>query len=280
MALILPDRDFVRVQGPDATDFLNRLVTNDVSKAHDGHLVYAALLTPQGKYLFDFFIQSIDQGFVLDLDGGRAADLIKRLSMYRLRAKVDITNESDSWRVIALDRWPVGTDQPGPRPCPDPRHIRLGARWLVPAVDAARRLDLFENWPSSAYRELLLDLGVPDHGRDLMMDKTFPMDVGFDLINGVDFKKGCYIGQELTARMKHRATVRRDLVLVQVDGAELPPPGTAILAGEREIGQLASGYGSRALAIIRMDKLADDPTAPLSADGQALHLIPNPGAKS
>ncbi len=266
-ALILDNRDFVRVDGPEAEDFLNRLVTNDVSRATQEQAAYAALLTPQGKYLFDFFIHRTGTGFLLDLDKGGAPELVKRLSIYRLRAKVELGDVSDLWRTIAIDFADPHLSIKVAVSSPDPRHQALGQRWIVPAHEAQATADQFAAWPQADYRQRMLDNLVPDHGRDLVVDKTFLMDVNFDGLNGVDFKKGCYIGQELTARMKHRATSRRGLVRVVFDRGPIPVPGTPILSGVREIGQLASGQGTCALAIMRMDKLAELDGEPLTADG-------------
>jgi folate-binding protein YgfZ len=211
---------------------------------------------------------------ILDLDLGRAPDLVKRLSLYKLRAKVTITNPSGQWATLALDDVPAH-DQTAYPIVADPRHPSLGYRWLVPAARANELAQRFAVWPQEDYRARMIDAEVPDHGRDLDVDKTFLIDANFDAIHGVDFKKGCYIGQELTARMKHRATARKRLVAVTIDGA-LPPPGTPVMAGEREIGVMASGIQNRALALLRMDKLEEIGETPLSADGRPLQLSRTP----
>jgi folate-binding protein YgfZ len=269
-ARILEARDYVCISGPDAVTFLNGLVSNDVTKVGPTAAIYAALLTPQGKYLFDFFIHDISGDLILDLDLGRAPDLVKRLSLYKLRAKVTITSPSGQWATLALDDVPPN-DQAAYPIVPDPRHPMLGYRWLVPAARAHELAQRFAPWPEEDYRLRMIEAEVPDHGRDLEIDKTFLMDANFDVIHGVDFKKGCYIGQELTARMKHRATARKRLVAVSIDGP-LPPPGTPVMAGEREIGVMASGIQNRALALLRMDRLEENGETPLSADGRPVHV--------
>jgi folate-binding protein YgfZ len=253
----LTDRNFIAVSGPDAAEFLNGLVSNEVTRAGPNSLVYAALLTPQGKYLFDFFIlRPQPDHFLLDLDAPRAGDLVKRLSIYKLRSKVTIADVSADWATLIYDRNPNLPDSAA-----DPRHSALGFRRIAPASEIVS-----DTWDYADYRNLMLDHAIPDHGRDLIVDKTFLMDANFDVIHGVDFKKGCYVGQELTARMKHRASNPRALVTVQFEGTP-PAPGTPILAGEREIGITASGFGNRTLASFRLDKLADARTADLTAAG-------------
>jgi folate-binding protein YgfZ len=258
----LIDRNFVAISGPDAAEFLNGLVSNEVTRSGPNNLVYAALLTPQGKYLFDFFILSAQPDFfLLDLDAPRGGELIKRLSIYKLRSKVTISDVSADWATIIYE-----SDPNLPDAAVDPRHADLGFRRIAAASEI-----ITTTWDYADYRNRLLDHAIPDHGRDLIVDKTFLMDANFDAIHGVDFKKGCYVGQELTARMKHRASNPRALVTVQFDKAP-PAPGTSILAGEREIGSLASGFGNRALASFRLDKLADAQSADLTAGGVTLKL--------
>src|SRR6266481_4753970 len=242
--LILEDRGIISVEGPDSVGFLNGLVTNAVAQAPPDQAVYAALLTPQGKYLFDFFIIRDGETLLIDADQKRLPDLIKRLSLYKLRAKLAITDRSAEFAVSAFD----GPVQGAYR---DPRDPHLG--WRQAIEKNAPRRD-FIAWPRADYRRLLLDRIIPDHERDLVPNETFPMDVQFDSLNGIDFKKGCYVGQELTARMKHRSGPRKALARVRLDGA-LPEAGTPILAGEKEAGILCSGLDQRALAVLRLDRL-------------------------
>jgi len=245
-ALDLKDRGIVSISGSDGTAFLNGLITNDVVKASENEGLYAALLTPQGKYLFDFFVLRRGEEILLDADRSRVPELIKRLTVYKLRAKLALADRSPEFRVAAFDG-PVELDGA----FPDPRHPALGFRAIL---NSSFALDGFEPWPREDYRRLLLDHLVPDHERDLVPNETFPMDVQFDRLNGIDFRKGCYVGQELTARMKHRANQRKALVRVRVEGT-LPPPGTPIMAEDKEAGVLASGIGDRALAVLRLDRL-------------------------
>ena len=248
-ALELEDRGIVQVAGPDGLGFLNGLITNDVAKASECEGLYAALLTPQGKYLFDFFVLRRGDEILLDVSRPRLPDFLKRLNLYKLRAKLQLSDRSSDFLAAAFDG-PPGIDGA----FPDPRHEALGYRAILPSGFA---MDRFPPWPRQDYRQLLLDHLVPDHERDLVPDQTFLMDVPFDRLNGIDFKKGCYVGQELTARMKHRANLRKALLRVRIDGS-LPAPGTPILAGDKEAGVFASGFGDRALALLRLDRL-DEP---------------------
>ena len=258
----LNNRNFVSVSGPESAEFLNGLVSNEVTRAGPNIMVYAALLTPQGKYLFDFFVwRPQPDFFLLDLDAPRSSELVKRLSIYKLRSKVTIIDVSADWSAIIYNRDPNLPDAAA-----DPRHSALGFRRIALASEIVS-----DTWDYADYRNLMLDHAIPDHGRDLTVDKTFLMDANFDVIHGVDFKKGCYVGQELTARMKHRASNPRALVTVQFDGTP-PASGTPVLADEREIGMIASGFGHRALASFRLDKLADSESAGLTAGGMTLKL--------
>lgn len=258
LSCALPERRTLTVTGPDAATFLQGLVSNDVRKAAPGAAVYAALLTPQGKYLHDFFIAADGAGgFVLDT-GPRADDLLRRLAFYRLRAKVEIAPAS--LRVFAVwgDGSAAALDGPGLR-FPDPRLPALGVRVLAaetPALpgDAA---------DASAYNAHRIALGVPGDA-DLTPEDTFLLDANFDLLHGVDFKKGCYVGQEITARMKHRGSNRKRTLPLVFDGPP-PAPGTPVTAGDKAIGSVLSGVPGRTLAVLRTDKLAEATT--LSAGG-------------
>lgn len=268
-ASILDDRAVLVLNGPEARDFLQGLVTNDLSTCTEKCALYAALLTPQGKILFDFFIVPDGESrFLIDCAAARAADLTKRLSMYKLRAKVDISAQPQlavgaAWETDGtVPQMPAGAVS-----VPDPRLPSLGLR-VIAGRDVLARA--FGGFSQGNYTEHRLNLGVPDSA-DLPPDSVFPLDAGLEELNGVSFKKGCYVGQEVTARMKHRATARRRFVLVQSAGA-LPPAGTPVESEGREIGTLASGEANRALALLRLDRLAEAQAAqaPITAAGQSL----------
>ncbi|WP_289155053.1 folate-binding protein [uncultured Salipiger sp.] len=231
-------RKVLRVSGPDTEHFLQGLVTNDVALLKDG-LVYAALLTPQGKYRADFFLVPDGEDILVDVAEGLAEGLARALTMYKLRAKVTIS-ETD----IAVAR--------GPGPAPegayaDPRDPRMGWR----AYDG--RPDESADWDA-----LRVAACVPESGIELTPD-TFILEAGFERLHGVDFRKGCYVGQEVTARMKHKVELRKGLVTVEVNGAA--PVGSEITAGEKAAGVLYTQAEGRGIAHLRFDRARDEMTA-------------------
>jgi folate-binding protein YgfZ len=244
----LPDRAVVAVEGPDRVAFLQGLVSNDVALAAPGRAVWAALLSPQGKWLADFFILADGERLLLDVEQGHAAMLAQKLTRFRLRSKVTVA-VLEGWQVHVA--WGGVPEVPaGAVAAPDPRLAEAGWRVLAPVVlDAPASV---EDW--DAHR---LALGLPEGSRDLETDKTVLLEAGFDELSGVSWTKGCYMGQELTARTKYRGLIKRRLVPVEVQGA-LPPPGTPVLRGEAEVGTLRSGRGGRALATLRLEALEGD----------------------
>jgi folate-binding protein YgfZ len=256
----LPDRGVIVVSGPDRIDFLQGLVSNDVTQAAPDRAVWSALLTPQGRYLAEFFILAAGDALLLDAPGAMLADLTKRLSRFRLRSRVQIGDASAQYRVFAS--WN------GPPPAadvkaPDPRLPEAGFRILTEAP-------LVANADNAAYLSHRLALGLPDHA-DLEPEKTLLLEAGFDELHGIAWDKGCYMGQELTARTRYRGLVKRRLVPVEVEGG-LPAPGTPILAAAREAGTMRTGLGQRGLAMLRLDAL----DAELAAGATRLRpLIPS-----
>jgi folate-binding protein YgfZ len=269
----LAERGVLAISGETARDFLQGLITNDIQKVSPSCAIYAALLTPQGKFLHDFFIVEHRDRFLLDCSAERMPDLIKRLTMYRMRSKVEITDESDKWAVGAM--LPVGeTGVPGTAKARfdgvsyiDPRHANLGERTI-------RLIDEDDTFPTDAaqqdkiradYDAVRIALGIPDTGKDLIADKSMPLESGFDELHGVDFEKGCYVGQEVTARMKHRNLVKKRLFPVAIDGDA--STGTIVKAGEVDAGELRSMIKDRGIALLRLD-LAEK--GGLMADGAAV----------
>jgi folate-binding protein YgfZ len=249
-AAILVDRSVISVAGPESRAFLQGLISNDIGDSQPGRAIYAALLTPQGKILFDFFVTEADNGFFIDCAAARQTDLLKRLTLYRLRSKVEIVPRPDL-AVAAL--WDGGSfTEAGLTSFPDPRHPELGLRLIGPRTELERALSAAIPGDYHTHR---LALGVPDSA-DLPPDSVFALDAGLEELNGVSFKKGCYVGQEVTARMKHRATARRRFVIAETAG-DLPAPETPLVAAQRELGVLATGKGGRALALVRLDRLAE-----------------------
>lgn len=235
-------RRLVTLTGADALTFLQGLVSNDVRRLDQPGIVYAALLTPQGKYLADFFVVNTGKALLLDLPEGLADTTLRRLSMYRLRADVQMAPAA-----LAVTR---GTGAPPEGALPDPRHPALGWRHYgapLPEIDV--------DWDA-----LRVEHMIPETGIELIPDETFILEAGFEALNGVDFRKGCYVGQEVTARMKHKTELRKGLTRLRIEGAA--PVGTPILMEDgREAGTLYTQSGGRALAHMRFDRM----DAPLTA---------------
>lgn len=266
----LADRGIIAVTGADARPFLQGLLSNDVTRVDAGRAVYAALLTPQGKFLFELFVSGDGDRLCLDGEAARLDDLLRRLKMYKLRARVSLDIDPGA-AVFALPdasaaaRFDLAGDAAGAAAAfasgqvfVDPRLPALGLRAVLPdAAAGARALAAagFAAAPADAYERLRLALGVPDGSRDLVVDKSILLESNFDALNGVDFNKGCYVGQELTARTKYRALIRKRLVPVTVDGP-LPPPGTPVALAGETVGEVRSGLGDRALALLRLEPLA------------------------
>ncbi len=256
--IALADRGVLRVCGPDARSYLQALVSNDMDKVVAGRAIYAALLTPQGKYLHDFFISALDDALLFDCEGGRAEDLARRLTFYRLRAEARIESLSESHGVFALigDDLPDGGAFAGGVVFHDPRIEAIGARAILPRDGAAAALEEagFTAAPSQDYDRLRLSHGLPDGSRDILIEKGFLLENGIDDLNGVDYEKGCYIGQELTARTKHRASIRKRLLRVDIDGP-LPPTGAPVMLGDKQAGEMRSGFEGIGLAMLRLEMI-------------------------
>jgi len=264
----LARRGVVAVGGDDASAFLDDLVTADVTVAAPGRAVYAALLAPQGKVLFDFIVFRDGARILFDLPRASAADFVKRLTFYRLRARVTIEDVSEAQRVAAA--W--GDAKPNlDGVAPDPRLAALGWRAIVAA--GANIPPEYAAATEADYDAHRIGLGIPEGGIDFAYGETFPHDADIDQLGGIDFAKGCYVGQEVVSRMEHRGSARRRVVIVRGTGP-LPATGAAITAGGRPIGTLASSVGEIGLAMVRVDraKEAMDQGLAVTADGAALTL--------
>ena len=247
----LDDRAIIAISGPQARDFLQGLVTNDIlSGLAPGSGLYTALLSPQGKILFDFLVTEGDGALLLDVARDSSEALLKKLKMYRLRAKIEIELRPQLGVYVNLK------DHPGNRRTlyadravsfPDPRLAALGVRSI--GAKAEMPANLAGPHP---YHEMRLELGVPEAG-DFGFEKIFALDAGLEELKGVSFTKGCYVGQELTSRMKHRATARKRILTVTANEA-LPAAGAAITRGGSEIGELTSSHGARGFALVRLDR--------------------------
>jgi tRNA-modifying protein YgfZ len=276
-AAFLPDRGVVKVAGEDARSFLNGLVTADVTLVGPGSGRFGALLTPQGKIVVDFLITEASSGhgggFLIDCPRVLAQALADKLGFYKLRAKVTVENLSDTLGVIAA--WD-GT--PAIKPdlaFSDPRSEALGLRILAPEALAPKVAELIdaELVDAQAYEAHRIASGTPRGGLDFMYGDAFPHETNMDRLHGVDFDKGCYVGQEVVSRMQHRGTARTRTVRVTLDDFA-PEPGTAILAGDKQVGTIGSTAGQNGLALVRTDRVADALQAgvPLTAGGLTLHL--------
>ena len=276
-AAFLPDRGVVKVSGEGARDFLNGLVTTDVDLIQPGLGRFGALLTPQGKIVVDFLVTEAPSGhgggFLIDCPRALAQTLADKLGFYKLRAKVGVENLSDSLGVLAI--W---DGDPGIKPdltFADPRNEKLGQRILIPAELAPKAAsligaDLVENADYEAHR---IACGAPRGGIDFMYGDAFPHETNMDRLHGVDFDKGCYVGQEVVSRMQHRGTARTRTVRLILDNSP-PEAGVAVVAGDKPVGTMGSSAGGMGLGLLRIDRAADalDAGVPLTAGGIAIRL--------
>ena len=268
------DRAAILIDGPDAEHFLQNVLTADLDGVRAGEARPGALLSPQGKILFDFLISRRgEQGFLIDCRADQAGDLARRLTLYRLRAKAEIT-VSDQLLVFA--RW--SDDSASSHG--DSTSSQTDSGWLsdrrFPQEAGVLRYygeAVATDASPQDFARLRIAHGVAESGADFAPGDAFPHDVLMDQNGGVGFRKGCYVGQEVVSRMQHRGTARRRVMIATAE-ADLPEPGTAVLAGERAIGALGSVAGHRGLAIVRIDRVKDalDAGQPITAGGTALQL--------
>jgi folate-binding protein YgfZ len=275
------DRAIIAVTGEDRQGFLQGLISNDTAKVSANRAIYATLLTAQGRFLFDLFIAEQDGRYLVDASAPRRADLIKRLSMYRLRSKVAIADADADWCVALLfgagAAAAIGLGGEAGNAAPfgggigyvDPRLPELGARLILPRATARttlQELQASEDGDGSGYHRLRIGLGVPDAARDLTPEKSILLENGLDELNAIDWQKGCYMGQELTARTRYRGLVRKRLLPVRIQGTP-PASGTPLMLGGQELAEMrsASADGTVGLAMVRLEALAKDPSPTFSA---------------
>ena len=277
-AAFLPDRGVIKVSGEDARRFLDGLVTTNIELVQQGSARFGALLTPQGKIIADFLVTEASAGqgggMLLDCARALAQQLADRLGFYKLRAKVVVENLSDSLGVLA-----VWDGEPAMKPdlaFADPRNDKMGWRILVPedlAMKAASAIGA-EFVEPSRYEAHRIACGVPRGGTDFMYGDAFPHETNMDRLRGVDFDKGCYVGQEVVSRMEHRGTARTRIVRVRMDGSA-PETGATIVAGDKSLGVMGSSSDGLGLALMRIDRAADalDASLPLNAGGIPISLV-------
>ena len=275
---LLPDRGVVKVAGDDARKFLNGLITSDIAKVAPGAAGFAALLTPQGKIIVDFILAEADSadggGFFLDCPRALAPALMQRLNFYKLRAKVIVEDLSETLGVLAIWDGTAATDY---GLCyGDPRLPALGMRCMLPPhLAGAGAADVgAELVDAAAYEARRIALGVPRGGLDFIYGDAFPHETDMDQLGGVDFDKGCFVGQEVVSRIEHRGTARNRVVPVSYDGFA-PEAGTPVSAGDKPVGTLGSSAQGRALAMLRLDRAADALAAGASlvAGGVEMRLV-------
>lgn len=267
---LLVDRGVLRVSGEDASSFLQGLVSNNVLDVAPDRTIWAAFLTAQGRYLHDFFLSQLDGGLILEGESARLPDLKRRLAMYKLRSRVAIEEPDRRFGVWALighgaaSAIGLRTEEPGAAMTVDggvvfvdPRTTAAGLRAVLPRDEGEEILVGYglARGDLADYHRLRIANGLPDGSRDMLVEKSLLLECGFDELHGIDWQKGCYLGQELTARTRYRGLVKKRLVPVTVDGA-LPVPGTPILLAGKEIGEVRSGVHGLALALFRLDGLA------------------------
>jgi folate-binding protein YgfZ len=246
----LESRAVIAVTGPDARSFLNGLLSQEIETLATGELRFAGLLTPQGRLLYDLFAAGVEDGILLDVAAEHREAIVLRLTMYKLRAKVEIA--ASDRKVFAV--WPAMGEG-----FADPRLPGLGARIYSDALPTTATADDYD-----AHR---LALGAPGPA-DWGTDKTYPIEADFDLLAGIDFKKGCFVGQETTSRMKRRGTIKNRMLPIVFDGPA-PAFGTEVLAGDLRAGEVLSGRDGRAMAMLRLDRIEG---ANLTAGGRPVQV--------
>ena len=286
----LKNRGIISIGGPDASSFLQGLISNDISKVNDSTTIYAALLTPQGKFLHDFMISRWKTNYLIDCESARIKDLGGRLAAYKLRADIELLDSTEDWEVLAI----IGNESKnlfrlGVKPgitrkvgeeglvYRDPRPPMAGFRALLLRTQSMKFMENSNIVLGSMvdYEKARILACIPDGSRDMEVGKAILIDYGFEKLNGVDFTKGCYIGQELTARTKYRGLARRRLVRVGVLEGELPVVNTPIRIDDKEVGTLYTSIHNQGLALIRLDRISDlngDEVGVVTAGDAVIHL--------
>ncbi|HLG86018.1 MAG TPA: folate-binding protein [Alphaproteobacteria bacterium] len=250
----LEERGVLRLSGDDRVPFLQGLVSNDVSSVAPGRVVYACLLTPQGKFLHDFLLVAADGAILIDCEGPRRADLLDRLRKFKLRSKIELADVSDQYAVFAT----TGAVPSESLAYPDPRASEVGWRALLPRETADASLVALGFSPESPedYEKRRIRAAIPDGSRDMEPGKATLLESNIDLLNGISWDKGCYMGQELTARIRYRGLVKKRLVPIRISGAS-PAIGEPLIESGREVGEMRSSAGDVGLALLRLDRVRE-----------------------
>ena len=268
--LQLLNRQVLKISGREKRVFLQGLISNDVMRVSNNCAIYAALLTPQGKYLHDFFILEFKNDLYLDCEADRIEDLFRRFRMFKLRSDIEIEIVEQMTITVFFgdylyDQMPIGSSEGEAINWldgvlfTDPRLNKIGTRAILPknSLESAKLDFQLISATFEEYDTLRINLGLPDSSRDLLIDKSILLESGFEELNGVDFEKGCYVGQELTARTKHRGLIKKRLMPVKFTGTP-PESGTEIRKNNKKVGEIRSVSNSSALAILSLDSL-DNP---------------------
>lgn len=266
---LLHTRGILKIEGPDRHKFLQGLITQDIKFLKPDRAIYSALLTPQGRYLHDFFMFELNEAIYLDVEANRLDDLLRRFKLYKLRSEISLSDETSAWRVVSLfgdqanKLFEIGEELGKAVPYEtgivyvDPRLKILGLRSILPADFNLNNLEArgFKRAELDNYDCLRLSLGVPDASRDMKIDKAIPLECNLDELNAIGWEKGCYIGQELTARTKYVGFVRKRLIPVIIEGDHLIEPEEPILFEGEKIGILSSRCENQGLAFLRLENL-------------------------
>lgn len=256
---ILSDRAVLSLTGEDRVTLLQGLVTVDLDRFETSPNLFGALLAPQGKIQFDFFLHKRDHALLIDMDENRAADFLKRMKMYKLRAKADIADVTDQYDVAVSWGDASSTDF-------DARYDALGTREVLEGGPE-------QTVPADEYHAHRISLGVPEAGKDFAFDDIFPHDAMMDALGGVDFKKGCYVGQEVVSRVQHRSTARKRFFILK--SAVPLKSDEPVMLGDKSVGTTGKTFGNSTLALLRADKI-EGATDALTVDGQSAEaLVPS-----
>jgi len=272
MHILLNNRGLIKIDGPDARAFLQGLVSQDMQRVSPHQAVYSAFLSPQGKFLFDFFCFEMDGTIILDCEAERCSDFFKRLSMYKMRSKVELSDVSDDYQIFAVMSAASAfdlMDQPRGTATPfasgvafvDPRLKDMGCRAVLKKGDKALTFAGLSSGEIDDYESNRITLGLADGSRDMSVDKALLLENGFEELDGVSFTKGCFMGQELTARTRYRGLVKKRLLPVKIEG-QTPMPGSILMNKTHEAGEMKTSIENMGLALVRLEQLEDG--APIS----------------